>query len=297
MVKKSISRLIGLSNSSKSGNSSRKRSRGQITLFIIVAIVLVAGISMLFVLRGKKETSPSTGEIELSNVKNELIRCVEENIKQEAIPRLAEQGTFLDPPPSITLDWTPDPYANNPEYYNIGYICYTSEFDHGCFIQREAKTGMEQDLSYYVKKKFIQCFDLIKQGQDFTLTREEEPQTNVNLTAGKIKVSIKCKVTAEKQKTRLSWNDFSFDLASNLAEYAEIINLIAQKESTINQLTNQWDWLHDDQLRGLGLNTRFYVKYYCTNPGKAPEVYNISIQAANPSWMLIAIRSWIKEEE
>ena len=70
------------------------KKRGQITIFIIVAILLVVGIGLYFLLRGV--VGPGLGGSVETNPQRYIQLCAEEEARN-SINKVLEQGGFLEP--------------------------------------------------------------------------------------------------------------------------------------------------------------------------------------------------------
>jgi hypothetical protein len=71
--------------------------RGQLTIFIIIAILIVAGVALFFVFRGDVNEGESSGDVDIQNVINSVDICLEESVKQ-ALYLIGLHGGYYSTP-------------------------------------------------------------------------------------------------------------------------------------------------------------------------------------------------------
>jgi len=124
--------------------------KGQLTIFIIIAIILVAGIGVYFLLKGRIsfETMPSS----LKPVEEYFLGCIDEQTK-EGISLLEDRGGYIYPP-----DFVPGneyaPSSNQLSFFgsSIPYWYYAS----GKLVKEQipSKKELEKQLSRYIEENF-----------------------------------------------------------------------------------------------------------------------------------------------
>jgi hypothetical protein len=125
----------------------RGNKGGQVALFVIVAIVLVAAILLFFAL--KPEVSPFAQQQEPSAY---IEKCMRDSASN-ALDILSNQGGSLSPT-GFAL------YDNN----RVSYLCYTSDYYSRCVNQEPMlKYSVESEITDYVKPKLQQCIANLKQ--------------------------------------------------------------------------------------------------------------------------------------
>src|SRR3989338_8642552 len=95
--------------------------RGQMTIWIIVAMVLVLAIVLFFLLRG--EITPKVGEKIEENPKSYIASCVKKNV-EEAVEIMLPHGGFISP--------------EHTKLYNnitVAYLCYNSLYYDLCISE------------------------------------------------------------------------------------------------------------------------------------------------------------------
>jgi len=121
--------------------------RAQVTLFVIIAIVIVAGVLLLVSL--KPELNPLAKELEPSGY---IETCMRDSAS-EALNILSTQGGTLNPTGFVLFD-------NN----RVAYLCYTSDYYSKCMNQKPMlKYSVESEITDYIGPKMQQCIANLKQ--------------------------------------------------------------------------------------------------------------------------------------
>jgi len=181
---------------------------GQVTIFIIVAIVIVLGIVAYFMLRTGVESSLS---VEVQPVYDYYLSCLEET-SREGIHLLGEQGGRIEIP-----DFEPGsaymPFSSQLDFFGqpIPYWMYVS----GNNLLREdvpLKSEMEQELEDYVSERLYDCdfsnfemagFDVYVEGDSVSAKIKD---LNVDLN-----VNTKLTIYYENQSAIVSGHEVSVD--------------------------------------------------------------------------------------
>jgi hypothetical protein len=200
-----------------------ERKRGQVTIFIIIAIVIVGlgvaiyalypRISNVF---GGAQQSPE-----------EFIRvCMEDSIRQ-TIDTLSSQGGSIEPERYFT-------YNENP----IEYLCYTNENYKTCVVQQPLlKNHVESEIESNIKGDAEKCFD------DLQSTFESRGYT-VDLVKGdlraellpkRVNVVFENELTLTKGGDTQRYEEFNVVLNNNLYELISIANSIIEWEATYGE--------------------------------------------------------------
>lgn len=197
----------------------RENKRGQVTIFIIIAIVIVAVGVLIYLFYPqikssitKKDTTPQ-GYIQ---------DCIQEDFRK-TVNSLALQGGSLNP--------------TNYLMYNdskIEYLCYTNEnFLKLCVVQQPVLQGhIEQELKKGLNEKLDFCFESLKnnyksKGYEVTLTKGEK---NFELMPDRILVSVNDTLTLSKGDTK-KYDKFVVIVNNNLYELTSFANDILEWES------------------------------------------------------------------
>lgn len=119
--------------------------RSQLTLFIIVAIVIVAVIALIFLSpRIKTIFVPSSPDVELRD-------CVNKKIN-EGVGIVSKQGGSVEPVNAIMY-----------EGEKIEYLCYTNQYYKTCVMQVPLlKQHVERELLEYINQEVDKCYEDLK---------------------------------------------------------------------------------------------------------------------------------------
>ncbi|MCS7134455.1 MAG: hypothetical protein NZ889_01190 [Candidatus Pacearchaeota archaeon] len=212
--------------------------RGQITLFIIIAVVIIAlAIFLLFFypkMKIKKYEEPTNPHAYLQD-------CIN-NALEPLVEKLASQGGYLE-------------LGNCIFYKNIcrHYLCYTTQPYVPCINQEPLlKENIETILRERLKQENVvsSCINRFieyarKKGYDVSSC--EAPKFFVNLTKGRVNVPIECKIVLKKGEEKkefleynpyLTWPLFEFVLLSKQIIHEEITN--ADFDPVAFMLRNYW---------------------------------------------------------
>jgi len=186
--------------------------RGQLTIFIIVAIVIVAVIIILFYPRIQKTFFvPKTPQGFLES-------CVNEDL-QKAVLKLENQGASLNPENYI--------YYNNNK---VNYLCYTNEYYKTCTMQVPfVKEQFEKELKTAIEKKAEECVNSLVQdyrSKGYEVT-SKKPEVSVELVLKNIKIEIALNLILKKENTE------SYEKLVILKD-SDIYNLVSISESILN---------------------------------------------------------------
>src|SRR3989344_2144718 len=209
----------------KRGKIINKKS--QVTLWIIIAIVIIALIALIFYLTPLKTIFfPSIPQVEFEG-------CVEKI--DEALELIGERGGSMNPALG---------YAYEGE--KIEYLCYTNQYYKTCTMQQPLlKQHMEREILDYIKPETLSCIenvknDLRKQGWQVS----GDSDLNIEILQDNIKISISG-INLRKEDTGESYKKFEFYYKSR------IYDLIMITSSILN-----WEARYGDS------ETTTYMAYY-----------------------------------
>jgi len=113
----------------------------QVTIFIIIAILIVSAILIFFLYIQPTYFAPGSEKMEIE-------RCIEKSIQDE-INILGSQAGFAEPEFYYL-------YKND----RIGYLCYTNLYNKPCVVQKPfLKEHFEEQLKKTAGEKILQCYE------------------------------------------------------------------------------------------------------------------------------------------
>jgi len=192
------------------------KKRGQVTIFVIIAVVIVALILAYFLFRPAPETKdfPDTPQGYMQECMYEYTR--------DSLNVLTLQGGFI-----------------SPEFYKlyqdnkVAYLCYTEEHYKGCTMQVPfIKQHIQNEIISEIHSKNIDCLNslrenLEKKGNTITLGSSS---TEVKIKPDKIITSIKTDMTITKDSTE-KIREFKTEIPSPLYNQIMIATSILNWEA------------------------------------------------------------------
>lgn len=205
--------------------------RGQMVIFVIVALIIVALILLFIFLR------PSFVEVfeTAFSPTSYLTGCIEPEIRP-AVKILADNGGYQNPEGVVS-------YRGK----QIKYLCYSGDNYETCIIQQPmTKQNFEKELNLMIKPKANQCMkNLIAEYEKRGYTVSSGGiNSGVSLVPGKIIVSFNAPLTVSKSTTQ-TFQNFDIELKSEMYDLLFIASSIIDYESKLG-----------------GSATELYLQYY-----------------------------------
>ena len=206
---------------------------GQVTIFIIVAIVIVGGIIAYFALREGFGTSLPE---DMRPVYDYYISCLESTVG-EGISLLGEQGGYIETP-----DFVPGspyiPFSSQLSFFGqaVPYWMYVS----GNNVLREqvpTKNEMEKELEYYVSNRIGDCdfSDFEAMGYDVYV---EPGVASIGIEESSVNVGVANKVTIFKGEQSAFVSSHEFSVSSKLGKFYDMAISVYDYEKTNMFLEN-----------------------------------------------------------
>jgi len=198
-----------------------KRKGGQVTLFVILAIIIVAVLIIFFTYALPKI------KIYFSNPQVVLENCFKDNIEKE-LPKILLSGGTL----------TPELYFMY-EGGMVDYLCYTSEYYKTCTMQKPfIKQDIENQLKTAIKANVQKCFDdyaekLKIKGYIVNIS-SESADLNIQILPKEIVAYLNNQITAKKGEETISYsgaNLFKAKISSNVYEILMVASSILNFEA------------------------------------------------------------------
>lgn len=195
-----------------------KRGRkGQATVFIIVAIVIVLIVVGVIVYPrvvtvGGAEFSPSSY----------LKSCIEPELRGD-VELLAKNGGYANPEGFVVY-----------QDQKFKYLCYTNKYYEKCVVQQPLiKENFEGELKTMINAKTVSCVQSLKaelerRGSSVSLG---SVQSSVSAIPKKIKIDITAPMTVT-QETSQTYREFSVDFDSEMYDLMLIATSIIDYETT-----------------------------------------------------------------
>ncbi len=188
--------------------------KGQVTIFIIIAIVIVAVLLILFFPRIKILIS---GPVAPDYVK----QCTEDSVR-EVLGKVEVQGGSLNPENFIL-------YEGN----KVEYVCYTNEYYKRCTMQKPfLKQDIESEITNYIEPKVRTCINELKAQLENRGSQVSLGSINVKteIIPNSVLITINAPMTVTKSGTE-KYEKFKVDISSKLYDLLMISSSIANYEA------------------------------------------------------------------
>jgi hypothetical protein len=195
------------------------KKRGQVTIFVIIAILIVAGIITIFIFRDKINFKSSVVPNELLPITSEIQNCVETTL-QDGAKLAGLQGGYIIPP-------------NNALETNFSYIAYGYILGQNTLA---SKTKIESEISKYIELTLPFCFDT-SAFPNYKINTGS-PKASVRISTGYVSASVSYPFTATKADN--SWSidkNYDSEYKVKLGDmYSVAQNIIAKEAQNPNIL-------------------------------------------------------------
>lgn len=195
-----------------------ENKRGQVTIWIIVALAIVVGFLILF----------SFKKIPILGVSEEIVptsyidKCVRQAVN-EATDKLLPRGGFLDP-------------VNTKEYnrVNVSYLCENINYYLPCVNEHPMLIKeIKNEIHNYTSPRIEQCFADLKSELEKRQNKVEYGPTKfeVSLAPSKVFVNIDKRVSITRESETRTLNKFSIELLNPVYDLANIAIEIANNNA------------------------------------------------------------------
>ena len=208
--------------------------RGQVTIFIILALIIVVGVALVITFFPKIKSSVSAGP---QNPQEYMDTCLIDSL-EENIETISLQGGKLIPENSYLY--------NN---YEIEYLCYTPDYYRTCVVQIPfIKTHLEKEILESVEGEIDSCLNSMKEsyeGKGYNVILDKG-ENKVELLPKRVVMTIGTSMTLTK-KDSVNYESFNIILNNNLYELSSIASSITEWETTYGDVdhTTYMDYYPD----------------------------------------------------
>lgn len=188
--------------------------RGQLTLFIIIAIVIVAILLIVFYPRVKGIFVPSAPSMQLES-------CIGDKL-DEAVELVEKRGGSINPVNAIMYDDE-----------KVEYLCYTNQYYQTCVMQQPLlRQHVEREILDYVNLEVRRCVDGLKQDlrkKGYSVSSGAE-FISVNIVPNNIEVKVSG-FSVVKGDTGESYDEFVVEKKSELYDLIMLATSILNWEA------------------------------------------------------------------
>ena len=198
--------------------------KGQVTIFIIIAIVIIVAGVLIYFFYPEVETTYTGLE---ENPKAYIQNCVED-VLEENVETLSRQGGSMFPRASLS-------YLGD----RMRYLCYTSEYCVSCVNQQPLlKEHVEEELNLSISSKMQECFDSLRQDYEsngYEVTMGGSEKFDTKLLPNQIITAVNRTLTLKKGDSVREYDSFNIILDNNLYELVYLVRDIIEWEVYFGQ--------------------------------------------------------------
>ena len=254
-------------------NNLLKSKRSQITIFVIIAVLLIAAILLLYLLY---QNSIKPGLQKLQQDPNQVIEeCVRVKV-EEAANKLIENGGYLEVKSPIKF--------KEFEYKKVPYLCYTSQNDKHCIIQEPVLIEhLEDEIYSYIQDNIENCFNNLKkdlEDKDYKVTLGPSSFV-VELLPRKARIHIWKNFEATNSDKSFSYTEFESVTSTPLYDLGIVAQEITRQESK---------WCNSDYPLLMKMNKWVQITKFQT--GDDNKIYDVKDTKTEKNWRF-AIRGCV----
>jgi len=197
----------------------RGNKKGQVTIFVVLAIVIVA-IIVIFFLLPQGPTLFKTGEVDPFSF---LRDCIEPEVRS-GISLLSAQGGYRNPQGTVT-------YQGD----EVKYLCYTNKDYKTCTVQQPLiKTNFEKELNSIVKPVADLCMsNLIAEYEKRNyVVSSGDINSEIFIAPGHVVASFDSPLTVTREESSQGFDGFEVIINSEMYNLLFIATSIVDFEST-----------------------------------------------------------------
>jgi hypothetical protein len=247
----------------------KMNSKGQIAIFVIIAMIIVAMILLLFLV-SRKSNVGVVGKVESEiDVRGFIDRCTRK-VTEESVDIMLPQGGFLDP-----MNYKM--YKDN----KVAYICENRGNFRPCINQHPMLLNeMKDELKKYTLPKIDDCFNQLKQQFESKGSSVEMGSLSFDFSfaPNRIFVDIYRSMKIVKQDGTFNFDKYKVSVISPLYDLGLVSLEIANQES---------EYCYFEYVGWMALNPDIRVDKFTLSDSTG--IYSITQKASNKT-MNVAIR-------
>lgn len=192
--------------------------KGQVTIFIILALILIVGIIFIFLLR----QAPELEIVSEENPQAFIESCTRDAV-EEALDLIMIHSGSLEPKGTIMY-----------EGKNISYLCYNSLYYRPCINQQPLLIEhIEDELYKYVKPRISNCFQSLKTSLEprYEVAMEDNWDLTTKLTPSGVEININRDFKMQRGDNVRSFSLFKINILHPIYGLAEIAMEIINAEA------------------------------------------------------------------
>lgn len=251
-----------------------KSKRSQVTIFVIIAVIIVAALVAMFILMGKQKI---TALSPVENPKGYIEDCIKTS-SQEALVNIIPSGGLLNAQNYFKFNGM-----------NVLLLCSTGEYERLCTNQHPMLSReIENQIIISIRPAVEKCFAKVSSslaGYDYR--ENSQLQLSAEITPGLLSVKASKKIAYSKNEQAITLENFGIRLNSALWDFVSISNEIVNEEINCNCPSDNCGPLVEKLS-----NSKYEVGHFVAGSGS--EVYSIK-EIDTGDIFNIAVKNCVKE--
>jgi len=205
-----------------------KNTRGQVTIFIIIAVLIIAVISLFLYFRTDVIKPSETSGTPEANIEGGMKICMNKKI-MEGAALIGDRGGYFASPLNKTFKFT-----DETKYSSFPYLCYIQNYYETCTIQYGSLLrDVNDNLKKYLERDIRNCMDETVnslESKGYTVDVKDEGFT-LEVIPENIKINMLTKIKLTYQGQTKNYENFNFKVKSALWDNVALANRIINSES------------------------------------------------------------------
>lgn len=246
--------------------------KAQVTIFIIIAILLVAAIGLFFIARDitiqKGGATPEVSSLFIQT-------CVDDSLR-EAVQKISSQGGYIENNFSIRFK-----FNDEEDYSYISYLCYINGLFSPCINQEPMLINhLSEEIEKAISEDVEKCFSdyaigLEQQGYE---VQKSYNGFNITLAPEKIILAIDGEITTEKAEEIIILKDIKSIFLSKFYDLSIIAQDIVNKESSNCNYEQLNEMLINPDISIDKFRTGDFILIYRITHKQSKEVFKFAIR-------------------
>jgi hypothetical protein len=241
--------------------------KGQISIFVIIAIVIVSSIMLFFFLR---RAPVGVGEAEF-DPEQYIRQCIGPSI-DDAVDIILPQGGFLEP--------------ENFKIYNhtkVSYLCKTDDDYSQCVnLHPMLINEINEEIKSFVSSVVENCFESMKtelEKRQAGVEISTAKDISISMVPGKVFVDINRSVKITERENTRTFEEFDFDVASPIYNLASVAMNIVNDERRYCDFDSTEYMAHDRSVNIRKFRMSDLTVIYTIKDKGSGKIMNIAIRS------------------
>ena len=202
------------------------KKRGQVTVFIIVGVLIVALIGGFFLFRSGN--LPWTGGKGEDDPQGFIQSCVEDNLR-DTLETISMQGGYLKNKLSIKFKFDGESVATN-----ISYLCYNQNYYLPCINQEPVLINhLADEIHEGIEDSVQDCFDTLSKNieRSGSTVNARYNGFEVKLRPGKVEIELDGRLTVTRSDETSEHSELGIAVSTKFYDLAIVVQEIVSQEA------------------------------------------------------------------